>query len=87
MGNEPKVECDSGFRSVGERSTLRVEWWQIILLFIAALSVNYGWLLTHENRITQVEGSAQYLVKTMDEVKVLVKETNHTINEIKRNGK
>lgn len=81
-----KMECESGFKQTGS-SSLTVSWWQVILLFVAALGVNYGWLLTHENRITQVESSTQYLVKTMDEVKILVKETNLSIQDIKRNGK
>ena len=84
--SKDNMECESGFKSSGS-STLKVEWWQVILLFIAAMGVNYGWLLSHENRITKSESSTEYLVKTVDELKILAKETNIAVHEIKRNGK
>lgn len=81
-----KVEgnvCDSGRRE-DKDSVLKVQWWQVILVFITMSGFIFSWLITHENRITKTETSTEYIIKNIDEMKILLKETNQGVMDMKR---
>lgn len=82
-GKQNSEECDSGYRKVGADSVLKVQWWQLILVFITMSGFIFSWLISHENRITRTETSSEYLIKSVDEMKGLLKETNQAIKDIK----
>jgi hypothetical protein len=81
---EPEtVECESGYKQRGE-SMLNVQWWQVILIVIAIVGVGFSWLLGHETRITKVESSTEYIVKSLDELKVTAADTNNAVRALER---
>lgn len=77
------VECESGYKQRGE-SMLRVQWWQVILIFIAVVGFVFSWLLGHETRLTKVESSTDYIVKSLDELKVTANDTNNAVRALER---
>lgn len=79
--DDSSVECESGFKQRGE-STLRVQWWQVILVFIAAVGFTFTWLLSHETRLTKVESSTEYIVSSINDFKTTLKETNSEIKKL-----
>lgn len=83
--DDNSVECESGFKQRGE-STLRVQWWQVIMLFIAAVGFTFTWLLMHETRLTRVEESTKYIVSSIDDFRITLKETNQEIRKLSDSG-
>lgn len=77
------VECESGYKQRGE-SMLKVQWWQVILIFIAVVGFIFSWLLGHETRLTKVESSTDYIVKSLDELKVTAADTNNAVRALER---
>ena len=51
-----------------------VELWQIILLFIAVVGYIITNIIKHESRLTKIETSSEYIVRTLDEIKTTIKE-------------
>jgi len=80
-----EVECESGFRQRGE-SSLKVQWWQVILLFIAALSFIFVTLISHESRITKTETSQEYIAKSIEEIKVTTNAINQKLGQHMENN-
>lgn len=62
---------------------LKVQWWQVILIFIAVTGFVFSWLLGHETRLTKVESSTEYIVKSVDEIKCTLKDMNNKMDVIK----
>lgn len=54
--------------------TFQVELWQVILLFITVISFVISKMFTHENRLTKVETSSDYIIHSLDEIKQTIKE-------------
>lgn len=77
------TECESGYKQSGE-SMLKVQWWQVILIFIAVTGFVFSWLLGHETRLTKVESSTEYIVKSLDELKVTATDTNNAVRALER---
>lgn len=58
-----------------------VQLWQVILLFIAVVGFLVSAIIGHESRITKVETSNAYIVKTLDELKETAKDTNELMRK------
>jgi len=84
--NQETVECESGYKQRGE-SMLNVQWWQVLLIFIAVIGFTFSWLLGHETRLTKVESSTEYMIKSLDELKVTAKDTNQAVRSLESNKK
>lgn len=54
--------------------TFQVELWQVILLFITIIAFVVSKMFIHENRITKVETSSDYIIHSLDEIKQTIKE-------------
>lgn len=60
-------------------SHLTVKWWWVLGTFILIFGFFFTAILNHENRITKQETSTAYIVKSIDELKVVAKENNDLI--------
>lgn len=78
---ERTIECESSYKQRGE-SMLNVQWWQVILIFVAVVGFVFSWLLGHETRLTKVESSTEYIVKSLDELKATANDTNQSVRAL-----
>lgn len=51
-----------------KESTLKVQWWQVILLFVAALSFVFMTLLSHESRLTKAETQFLFIAEKLNSI-------------------
>ena len=61
--------------------TFQVELWQVILLFIAVIAFVITCIIKHESRLTKVETSSDYIIKSLDELKKTAKETANFLRQ------
>lgn len=60
---------DEDENAVAQRdSSINVKWWQVIGLFVAAMSFVFLTLIAHESRITKTETSQDYIVKAIERI-------------------
>lgn len=62
-------------------SIFKVELWQVILVFLAVIGFVVVQIIGHESRITKVETSSAYIIKSLDDLKVTAKENNSLIRQ------
>jgi hypothetical protein len=60
-------------------STLRINWWSLIIVFIMICGFFFMAILNHEGRLTKAEANTTYIVKSLDELKVTAKDNNDLI--------
>jgi hypothetical protein len=62
-------------------STLRINWWGVIMVFITICGFFFMAILNHEGRITKTEANTTYIIKSLDELKTTAKDNNDLIRK------
>lgn len=67
---------------------VKVQWWQVMLIFIAVIGALSSILLSHAERITRVETMSTNIEKSLGELKMISQDTNALLhNHIEKDVK
>jgi len=85
------IDTDEEWRLIqeagGKPTVIKVEWWQVVLVFVAIIGYMFNLLYVHNQRLTIMETSQKGVESSLTRIETLAQDTNTSMHKHIENGR